>query len=308
MLFEDYCLCRCVRCLVRFLVILTECFFSRRILVLKDGQIVEQGSHKELLALDGIFASMWADQVSSSGDSAHSIADTSIKREVSGYVIDEPGHPTAEQDGIHDTISIGPASSAVMITGVDLDAIPEPSLPPDVPAEHEGFSDPAPITFPMSEVEVSDAQPITISDSTDTPTSLAPVAAEPLTFPTTESGSSQPPEPVASPSQGPAVTFGESVNPSRTGTPDPESEPKRKRISSQNFQRLARKVSLATRRQSSASILPSLKRDNSPRVSVEGRGEGSLRTESPAGSIKSDADKGKPKKKDKKEKSRKVTA
>ncbi|EDR09151.1 uncharacterized protein LACBIDRAFT_249450, partial [Laccaria bicolor S238N-H82] len=45
------------------------------ILVLKDGHIVEQGTHKELMALDGIFASMWADQVSSTEDPPVSIGE-----------------------------------------------------------------------------------------------------------------------------------------------------------------------------------------------------------------------------------------
>ncbi|KAG0708291.1 P-loop containing nucleoside triphosphate hydrolase protein [Suillus ampliporus] len=38
------------------------------IMVLKDGRIVEQGSHKELLELNSLFASMWADQISASED------------------------------------------------------------------------------------------------------------------------------------------------------------------------------------------------------------------------------------------------
>ncbi|KAG0693211.1 hypothetical protein DFH29DRAFT_1040488 [Suillus ampliporus] len=38
------------------------------IMVLKDGRIVEQGSHKELLELNSPFASMWADQISASED------------------------------------------------------------------------------------------------------------------------------------------------------------------------------------------------------------------------------------------------
>lgn len=255
-----------------------------------------------LLAIDGIFASMWADQVSSD-DSAQSVEDT--KREVSGYVVDEPEPIAAEQDVKCDTTSPVPDSSLVMLSADDVDAVPESSVAAEVAGEHQGHAEPAPIAFPTSEVDASDTQPVT-SNSTDAPTSSAP-AAEPVT----EDVSSQPPpEPVAAPTQGPAVTFGEGVNPTRTGTPDPESEPKRKRISSQNFQRLARRISLTTRRQSSTSILPSLKRDNSPRVSTEGRGEGSLRTESPAGSIKGDADKGKLKKKDKKEqkdKSRKAS-
>lgn len=267
------------------------------ILVLKDGQIVEQGSHKELLALDGIFASMWADQVSSD-DPVHSVEDTSMKREVSGYVVEAP-EPIAAEDGKHDTTSIVPDFSAAKFSADDVDTVPGPSLAAEVPGEHQGRAEPTAIAFPMSEIDASDAQPVT-SDSTDVLASSAPI--KPLTSSTTEE--QPPPEPVAAPTQGPAVTFGEGVNPPRTGTPDPESEPKRKRISSQNFQRLARRISITTRRQSSSSILPSLKRDNSPRVSTEGRGEGSP-TESPAGSIKGDADKGKLKKKDKKEKNKK---
>ena len=262
-------------------------------MVLKDGQIVEQGNHRTLLALDGIFASMWADQVSSD-DPAQSIEDTSIKREVSGYIVDEPEPTASEQDGKQDTIFPAQYSPAIISSA---DAVPESSSVAVVSGDTES----APITFPASETETSGAQPVT-SDSTDAPMSSGPITAELLTFPATEDDASQPPlEPIAAPTQGPAVTFGESVNPPRTGTPDPENEPKRKRISSQNFQRLARRISLTTRRQSSTSILPSLKRDNSPRVSTEGRTEGSIRTESPVGSIRGDADKAKSKKKDKKE-------
>ncbi|KAG1721522.1 hypothetical protein EDB19DRAFT_1917263 [Suillus lakei] len=39
-----------------------------KIMILKDERTVEQGSHRELLELDGLFASMWADQVSASED------------------------------------------------------------------------------------------------------------------------------------------------------------------------------------------------------------------------------------------------
>jgi len=283
------------------------------ILVLKDGQIVEQGSHKELLALDGIFASMWADQVSSSDDPAHSIGDTSVKREVYGYSVEEPDPSVTGQDGKHDTpfTVLEQESSAVVSSAEDLGAVTEPSLaaeaPAEAPADDQDHAEPTSIAFPTSEVDTSDPQPLAIL-SNDTPPSSSPNLAEPLTIPTTDEVASQPPpESIVTPSHGPAVTFGENVNTPRTGTPDPESEPKRKRISSQNFQRLARRISLTTRRPSSTSILPSLKRDNSPRVSAEGRGDGSSRTGSPAGSIKGEPDKGKSKK-DKKEKSKKASA
>ncbi len=35
--------------------------------VMKHGQIVESGSHEDLLGLEGLYASSWSDQVASSG-------------------------------------------------------------------------------------------------------------------------------------------------------------------------------------------------------------------------------------------------
>ncbi|KAF9467267.1 hypothetical protein BDZ94DRAFT_1287702 [Collybia nuda] len=249
------------------------------ILVLKDGQIIEQGSHKELVAFDGVFASMWAEQVSATDDPAPSIED-SMKGELSGYVLDEPNPPVQEHSAL-------PA------------------------AESSDLAGPSPVTFPSSEPEELDipaAKQSTSDHPSEVPASLpTPFVEEPLAFPTSNDTSAQPtPDRVATPIPA-VVTFGESVNspPSRTGTPDPDSEPKRKRISSQNFQRLARRMSLTTRKQGS-SIIPGLKRD-SPRVSTdEGstRGDAGTRNESPAGSIKNDADKSKLKK-EKKDKSRK---
>jgi hypothetical protein len=63
----------------------------------------------------------------------------------------------------------------------------------------------------------------------------------------------------------PGIMFPQGVSTlERTGTPDPESETKRKRISSQNFQRLARRISVSTKRAGSVSgipILGNLRRD-----------------------------------------------
>ena len=44
------------------------------IVVLKNGQIVEQGSHPELIQLDGVYAEMWRKQQESAVDHVDSIA------------------------------------------------------------------------------------------------------------------------------------------------------------------------------------------------------------------------------------------
>ncbi|KAF8891689.1 hypothetical protein BD779DRAFT_1512462 [Infundibulicybe gibba] len=253
------------------------------ILVLRDGQIVEQGSHKELLGLDGVFASMWADQVSASDEPAPSLGGSSIKKEISGYVpgdVDIPAEGEPSQTNNRDLAEPNPTPDAIH------------SSPEQTP-ELIDLADEPLVVFPSS----GDREDVTSGPFNDEP---APVPTLPLAFPTSDDPvSPQPSELTSTPASPPlAVTFGTNVNapPSRTGTPDPDSEPKRKRISSQNFQRLARRISITTKRQgSSSSIIPSLKRDNSPRVSTdEGAGTSN---DSPAGSITD-----KSKKKDKKEK------
>ena len=216
----------------RFIVVMRPKFdfHDFRILVLKDGQIIEQGNFRELIQIgDGVFASMWADQVTSSDDPV-----ASIKKKVSGYSVG-----TADEAGI---------------SYQQAEALPEEVMPTEVDL--------------ITETRVEEATVLALPQADDP----APAA---LAFPTSESpGTQTPAEPVLS--SGPSVTFGTGINspPSRTGTPDPENEPKRKRISSQNFQRLARRLSLTTRRQgSTSSIIPSIpglgKRDSSPRVSTD---------------------------------------
>ena len=166
----------------------------------------------------------------------------------------------------------------------------------DIPPES------SPVAFPTSgseeavtaftETPAGDATPTRLLDP-----GASPLVAEPLAFPTTDVPT---PERVATPTPGPAVTFETSGSPSRTGTPDPDGETKRRRISSQNFQRLARRISITTRRQSSLIIpgIPGLKKDSS-KVSTDDTGN-----DSGSGSIKGDTGKSKLKK-EKKEKDRK---
>ncbi|KAG6886254.1 hypothetical protein C0993_006664 [Termitomyces sp. T159_Od127] len=289
------------------------------ILVLKDGQIVERGSHKELLALDGIFASMWADQVSTSDDRI-SLDDRSIKKEVSGFSVVE-SEAQVEREAIN-----AQSQHPEVVPSAD-------DVPSDVfPAGETDLTDISGYPTPTAErVASQPAKSIEHEESASrtpqihSPIPITPVTA-PLAFPITdepealESQSqprSPPPGGVTTP-QVPVVSFPAHLTtpPSRTGTPDPDSEPKRKRISSQNFQRLARKISLTTRRQSSSSSIipgissiPGLKRE-SPRISTDDsnqKAESSQRNGSPAGSIKDGEGKTKLKKKDKKEKNRKAT-
>ena len=82
-----------------------------------------------------------------------------------------------------------------------------------------------------------------------------PSKANPVAFPTSDSAPIAFPTSTSdetasqkAPSTTPGITFAQRVpNPERTGTPDPESETKRKRTSSQNFQRLARRISVTTK-------------------------------------------------------------
>jgi len=203
-------------------------------LVLKDGQIAEQGSFRELLQIeDGVFASMWADQATSSDDP---LANGSIRKRVSGYSVGT--------SGANDDLTSKGAAEEIVAKDINL--------------------------TPEVEQEEAEAMPVAEVALVDEPESIEPAAvpATGFAFPTST-------EPISV--LGPSVTFGSGVNspPSRTGTPDPEADAKHKRISSQNFQRLARRLSLTTRRQgSTSSIIPGIpglgKRDSSPKVSIDG--------------------------------------
>lgn len=268
-----------------------------RILVLKDGRVVEQGTFKELVALDGLFASMWADQASATEDPAVSLAAGSVGKGAS------TGHDENDEAVIEEQHPTGNHASR---EEARLVATPEQLSTLDLPPT-ETISQKDDAAQPVSEAIAFPSSAPDADETKDNEMKVVPASfpqdnssSQPLAFPSSD------PEPQGSGMKpAPAVTFGDGVNPSRTATPDPESEPKRKRISSQNFQRLARRISLTTRRQGSSSMIPSipgLKRDSSPRVSVD---DSARDADSATGSVKGD-DKGK-KKKDKKDKSRKST-
>lgn len=283
-----------------------------------------------------MFATMWANQASSSEGPAPSIAEGSIKHEISGYILDtfpidellttqheEVTEPSIEpvSETTKPTPSVHVIEEAHALEQASPEELPVAEPEPDVESD---ITPETPAQNPAPEPEVHEAEAVIHS-----PTPISSPIAFPssaVAFPTSgdsqseihrvETPASAPPVQIPTPTPGPAVTFGVSVNspPSRTGTPDPDSEPKRKRISSQNFQRLARRISLTTRRSNTSSSiiagLPGFKRDQSPRVSTDdanSRGEGSntgASNDSPAGSVTGSGDdsKGKLKKKDKKDK------
>ena len=286
------------------------------ILVLKDGQIAEQGNLKELLEIGGIFASMWADQVSATDDPVLSISGTGVKNEVSGYIVDpdetkqeeiqqdRPQQDRPKQDkpqrdkpqDIAETLDIIAFPVALAADSADVPIEEEQvkiNVPLAVAAIEEGL---LPQSEPVDNVDIPNTATII-----PVPVNLHPSVTT-VEFPTT-SKTPQPEMRSDSPiSFTPAVTFGVDSPPSRTGTPGPGDDGKRKRTPSQNFQRLVRRISLSTRRQGSVSSIipniPGLKRNESPRVSTDTNDTRST-VDSPASSSKGD-DKGKSKKKDKK--------
>ncbi|KAF7315316.1 ABC transporter protein [Mycena indigotica] len=263
------------------------------ILVLKDGQIIERGTHAELLAADGVFAAMWADQITT-GDvpTPPPVTDKPLPEEpvedsaepiVTGYSaqVEEPAESIEVTEPISEVATESPQP-------ILLEEVPViDSQPTD--ADHEASAI-TPVAFPTSEPEFDSATP------------NAPLDVQPVTFPVSDDASLAENTPIASP----GVTFEPNLS-QPTTTTDPEAEPKRKRISSQNFQRLARRISIGTRRQGStssiASIIPGLKRDKSgDETSVRAEGSGRNSVDSPTGSLSGDKDVVKGKKKKEKRK------
>ncbi|KDQ57655.1 hypothetical protein JAAARDRAFT_35344 [Jaapia argillacea MUCL 33604] len=297
------------------------------ILVLKEGKIVEYGSHSDLLARGGIFATMWADQTSDE----QSIP-APVPLPAHGYSLDQEPAPVVEPEGTkevpEEVRDLLPADEEVVETPeedlVDIaqtDNIEQgPVSEGDVPSSTVLPPPSAAVAFPTSEDDTAEPsddpepQAAVAFPAVGFPvTEDAPVAPSPVAFPASEESSQRSHSGGGTPAvQAPGVTFVAEVGspPSRTGTPDPESEPKRKRISSQNFQRLARRISLSRRAgSSSSSIFPTLKRESSvtstPKDEGASKGEGTISArdgESPTPSVGSDTGKLKKEKKEKKRK------
>ncbi|KIK91374.1 hypothetical protein PAXRUDRAFT_41102, partial [Paxillus rubicundulus Ve08.2h10] len=267
-----------------------------QILVLKNGQLVESGSFKDLLETHGLFASMWADHLGTSAPAPDSSSATA-SRVVEGYDVTSPNvEVSVTGDVTHDSphaVTASIRAPSIRVPSIRPTAsVKAESVAPSVPAKDlqppvsfplSGSEEPQPTAFPSSSVG---SAPVAFPTSPDT---------APLVFPTSDDSRS-----ISSASQThirlpTAITFDTTATPPRVSTPDPtgassssptpEAEGKRKRISSQNFQRLARRISLSTPRKGTgiqgipgiAGIAGVLRRDTSFKGGDKSNGEGSTR-------------------------------
>ncbi|CEL54162.1 ATP-binding cassette sub-family B member 6, mitochondrial OS=Homo sapiens GN=ABCB6 PE=1 SV=1 [Rhizoctonia solani AG-1 IB] len=95
---------------------------SDLILVFNQGEIVEFGTHRELVERDGRFAAMWADQISSVDDT-RSLPDNTKhddESEVPGYAVDAPSHSNQEAH----ILPVHPIDSPDNLSAVQTDAGP----------------------------------------------------------------------------------------------------------------------------------------------------------------------------------------
>ena len=266
---------------------------------------------------------MWANQISADGglqvdgglgeagsgyqidDANQGLFDTSITQDIDAAPTQDTAEPLVDASGVP-MAETAPAQDTVL-EGTRPQTAPSPEGP--AAAAVAGTQvDETPVTFSSSDigeaptietVPPQDDNPVTSTDS-------APVA-----FPSRSSDEA--PSQKAPSAQG--ITFAPEVGtPERRGSPDPDAEPKRKRISSQNFQRLARRISITTRRAGSVSNIPilgSLRRDTSSasasaqaQSSTDGDAVPTVTSESPDASIQGEPDKDKVKKKEKEKKRR----
>jgi len=280
------------------------------ILVLKDGQIIEQGSHRELLKANGVFASMWAEQISASEDPVFAASSKAPSIEpVMGYdaapstseraserapTVRTSSHRVGPSEHSADPSQLsqitGTGTGSVLGAGTQVTDTPrtrvtmvEPdnasqvtSEPPTLPSKDNVVYVPddapadaaAPISFPTTDEPEPMSAPIAFPSS-DEPApavvseSPAPAAA-PIAFPASDSAADIQTPPGAST---PGVTFEATNPPEHSSSPDPDAEPKRKRTASQNFQRMARRISISNPVRKGSTMLPAaLRRGESQRI------------------------------------------
>jgi len=239
------------------------------ILVLKDGQIVEQGNHSELLAMNGEFAKMWAAQVQGAEDvpsaaslkkeaaSGYSVEDSATKEGTEPTVehfVDSPGAVDAE---LAQMDAEGGHEAAEGISGDD--AVETPAVEPGAEAtetpsgttadeagaavsvrsaaEHSqeataasvGGDDQAPVAFPSDAAD--GARPS--ADSAAAVAFPGSDASAPVAFPGGDDGASQKamsiPERAQTPQHTQGVTFQDAQSLPHSGAASPDPDGKRRR-------------------------------------------------------------------------------
>ncbi|KZT56170.1 hypothetical protein CALCODRAFT_544293 [Calocera cornea HHB12733] len=239
------------------------------ILVLKDGQIIERGSHRELLKMNGAFAQMWAEHIMAEGETYVPVPSTSagtpvagskapsVRAEAEGYQIgDVPsGAPAIEPGKDAEAPAAGEGAEANAPTkegepapavegGNAGEAAEEADVVPAQPISYAAVAAAppaaeAPIAFPKASVE-----------DVSIPAATAPIAAQAagaVAFPSSGGDSEGSRTPVSGPQ---SVTFSPAST-SRPATPD-QKEPRRKRLSSQNIGRMVRRISIGPRKASTS--------------------------------------------------------
>ncbi|KAG8933356.1 hypothetical protein FRC01_009681 [Tulasnella sp. 417] len=237
------------------------------ILVLKDGQIIESGSHKELLSQGGYFAEMWQKQISSDDDQGPFAGPSG---DVKGYDISHEAQPTdvtvvpapevlPEPEQLP-FLAPGPAMVPLPPTEAELQAAADAETGPwaavaDAKAGSVQAGDASVKESVAPSVQAPGREVISLTDdaveATATPDSGAPPVAfpsgAPLAFPGSDDASSLRQSVAGAPT---SITFKNQEPPHNPTESKTDKEPKRKRISSQNLQRLARRISLGGKKAS----------------------------------------------------------
>ncbi|KAF8335769.1 uncharacterized protein EI90DRAFT_3047074 [Cantharellus anzutake] len=238
------------------------------ILVLKDGEIAERGNHGELLQANGIFARMWAEQikVDHSEDLIHL---NETEQQADGYIVPEEAQvepleapvepePFAEPSAIKEIEQVDQprediASSPKSTTEFIREELEPPKVTPEIseaPKDEESKQEL--IAEGLSSGGAAATEPV-IESPVASPFSAPvafPVSDDASSVKVTDSPALEPARPSLEPDaasisavQSPGIKFAQTESP-RTGTPEPTDEGKRRRVSSQNFQKIARRISL----------------------------------------------------------------
>ena len=145
---------------------------------MKDGQIVERGSHRELLERNGVFAAMWADQIRAE---APQMAEFENKPEAEGYSVE----PTAKETETEATTDFEPVPEPAAADAEE--RVQESASARRAPSSAEGKEPSTRASFAAVAASEPAEDSAVVKDSAEGATSSeAPVAfpTGPVSFPT----------------------------------------------------------------------------------------------------------------------------